>query len=104
MAELLELMADEILQKTKQHIAKPSPTKSTNPRSISKANRNYIRARDNNKCVYKDPDSGKTCGSQHLLEIDHIVPVALNGTNDIANLRLVCRSHNQMFAKQIPFL
>jgi len=104
MAELLELMADELLQKSKRHDAKPAPVKSANPRSISKANRNYIRARDNNKCVYKDPDSGKTCGSQHLLEIDHIVPVALNGTNDIANLRLVCRSHNQMFAKQIPYI
>jgi len=101
MAELLELMADEILQKSKQHVAKPVPATSANPRSISKANRNYIRARDNHKCVYQNPDNGKTCGSRHLLEIDHIIPVALNGTNDIANLRLVCRAHNQMFAKQL---
>lgn len=104
MAELLDLMADELLQKSKQHVAKPAAVKSANPRYISKANRNYIRARDNNKCVYKDPDTGKTCDSQHLLEIDHIIPVSLNGTNDVRNLRLVCRSHNQMFAKQISLI
>ncbi len=104
MAELLELMADEILQKSKQHDAKPAPAKSGNPRYISKANRIFTKTRDNGKCVYKDPDSGKICGSQHLLEIDHIIAVALKGTNDISNLRLVCRSHNQMFAKQISLL
>ncbi|HEX4923155.1 MAG TPA: HNH endonuclease signature motif containing protein [Bdellovibrionales bacterium] len=38
------------------------------------------------------------CGSRHGLEIDHVIPVALGGSDDFNNLRLVCRSCNQRAA------
>jgi hypothetical protein len=35
------------------------------------------------------------CGSNHKLEIDHIIPISKNGPNTKENLRVVCRNHNQ---------
>lgn len=31
------------------------------------------------------------CGSKDNLEIDHIIPRSLGGTNDLKNLRILCR-------------
>jgi len=42
---------------------------------------------------------GKRCQSKHFLEMDHIKPKALGGRNNPMNLRLLCRSHNQLSAK-----
>ena len=46
-------------------------------------------------CCYQDPLTGVTCGSTHLVQIDHIVPVAQGGSDDISNLRLRCAVHNR---------
>lgn len=46
-------------------------------------------------CVYEDPRTGKVCGSRHLPQIDHIVPVHLGGGNDPGNLRVLCAFHNR---------
>lgn len=35
------------------------------------------------------------CKSQHALQIDHIHPKAKGGTNEVENLRLLCRNCNQ---------
>lgn len=40
----------------------------------------------------------ENCGSSHALQIDHVKPVALNGTNAPENLRLLCRNCNQRAA------
>lgn len=37
----------------------------------------------------------QNCGSVHALQVDHIRPVAQGGSNEPANLRLLCRSCNQ---------
>ncbi len=49
-------------------------------------------------CSFKDPVTGRTCGSKHLLQIDHIVPRALGGKDEITNLRLLCAEHNRLEA------
>jgi hypothetical protein len=38
------------------------------------------------------------CGSVHALQVDHILPRALGGSDDPDNLRLLCRSCNQRAA------
>lgn len=37
----------------------------------------------------------ENCNSQYALEVDHIKPVALGGSNNRDNLRLLCRACNQ---------
>lgn len=51
--------------------------------------RNYVFERDNYQC--------KSCGKTQLdtqLQIDHIIPLARGGQNDISNLQTLCRSCN----------
>lgn len=43
----------------------------------------------------------ENCKSEYALEIDHIQPKALGGTNDEGNLRLLCRNCNQRAAIEI---
>ena len=38
--------------------------------------------------------TGEKCGSKYALEIDHVVPIALGGSDDVSNLQLLCRAHN----------
>ena len=64
-------------------------------RHIPAAVRRAVWRRDGGACCYQDPLTGVTCGSTHLLQIDHIVPVAQGGSDDIANLRLLCAVHNR---------
>jgi 5-methylcytosine-specific restriction endonuclease McrA len=59
------------------------------PRYISMQLKRAVWIRDQGHCSYEN------CKSQHFLEIDHIRPVALGGKNELSNLRLVCRTHNQ---------
>jgi hypothetical protein len=63
--------------------------------------RRVVWMRDHGKCSYQDSLTSQRCESRHLLEIDHVMPVACGGSNDIENLRLVCRAHNTMFATQV---
>jgi hypothetical protein len=70
----------------KRSAAKSAPNSKT--RAIPPAVRSEVWRRDGGKCTQ--------CGSRHLLEIDHIVPWAHGGTHDPQNLRLLCRTHNQL--------
>jgi hypothetical protein len=52
------------------------------------------------RCTFTDPVSGRRCSSQYCLEIEHIIPIALGGSNELSNLSLLCRLHNQYRAIQ----
>lgn len=69
----------------------PPPLRPHIPTSV----RHQVWARDQHSCSYTDPQTQKRCGSHHKLQIDHIQPVALGGSNDLQNLRLLCAAHNQ---------
>lgn len=43
---------------------------------------------------------GRRCSSRHRLEIDHRTPLARGGSNDLANLRLLCREHQLVEAER----
>ena len=64
-------------------------------RHIPVAVRRAVWRRYGGACCYQDPLSGVTCGSTHLVQIDHIVPLAQGGSDDIPNLRLCCAVHNR---------
>ncbi len=49
----------------------------------------------NATCVYRDPRTGKACGSRHFLQVDHIQSVSRGGGNDPANLQVLCGQHNR---------
>jgi hypothetical protein len=45
-------------------------------------------------------DSGGICGSSERLELDHVIPRARGGPSTIANVRLLCRFHNDLSARR----
>jgi 5-methylcytosine-specific restriction endonuclease McrA len=98
-------MADEILKKVEPKPRKP--TGSAPAPDVTLRKRVAIPAAikrkvmKSGKCSYIDPKTGKSCDSTYFLETDHIIPVALGGTNDQTNLRLYCRGHNQRASVKI---
>ncbi len=67
-------------------------------RYIAASSKRIVYTRAQNRCQYVS-DSGHRCRGQHQLEIDHIIPISHGGDNQINNLRLLCRSHNQYRTK-----
>lgn len=58
--------------------------------NIPKSVRDYVLQRNNYQC--------QSCGKQTTtaqLNIDHIIPLAKGGTNDISNLQVLCSRYNQ---------
>ncbi|MNK99946.1 hypothetical protein D3C87_1203630 [compost metagenome] len=53
-----------------------------------------IWKRANFCCEHIDTNSKSRCTSKFALQTDHIISLALGGSNKVDNLRLLCRSHN----------
>jgi len=72
------------------------PTSAVKPknRHIPSATRDKVWLRDQEKCQFKDKQTGKICGSKKYLELDHRFPFALGGEHSEENLQLRCRNHN----------
>ena len=64
-------------------------------RAIPAAVKREVWRRDRGRCRYVDRTSGRRCRSQHLLQIDHVVPYACGGTAEPNNLRLLCAAHHR---------
>ena len=64
-------------------------------RAIPAAVKREVWRRDRGRCRYVDRTSGRRCGSQHLLQIDHVVPYASGGAAEPNNLRLLCAAHHR---------
>ena len=69
---------------------------STPRRHIPAAVRRHVWLRDGGRCCYRDPLSGRRCTSSHLLQIDHLLPVAQGGGPEPSNLNLLCAAHHRM--------
>jgi hypothetical protein len=63
--------------------------------TIRQETRRAVYIRDGGRCTFKDPETGRDCGSFYGLDIDHIQPVAMGGGNELSNLRLCCSRHNR---------
>jgi len=78
-------------------LAEPRPA----PRAAIPAEvRREVWARDQGRCTWPLAGGG-TCGSTHRLELDHVVPHARGGPATVANLRVLCRFHNDLAARQL---
>ena len=65
-------------------------------RHIPAAVRRHVWQRDGGRCCYRDPLTGRRCTSSHLLQIDHLLPVAQGGGPEPFNLNLLCAAHHRM--------
>ena len=83
-----------------QSLGRTRRGKEQNPenRRPNAALKREIFARDENQCTYLGPE-GRRCRATHFLELDHIVPVARGGLTKASNLRVRCRTHNQLTAR-----
>jgi hypothetical protein len=55
------------------------------------------------KCEFKS-QSGVRCETKHFVEVDHVHGFSIGGSNEVENLRALCRSHNFFAAKQAGLL
>ncbi|GEJ56829.1 HNH endonuclease [Anaeromyxobacter diazotrophicus] len=88
--------------KRKGLVAKPretAPRLSSRPRHTPAAVKRAVWARDGGCCQWPVA-SGGVCGSTTRLELDHVLPVARGGESTVENLRVVCRVHNQLAARE----
>jgi hypothetical protein len=59
-----------------------------------------VFARDGGQCTFLDRQ-GHRCPSRAFLELDHVESRALGGDDDVDNLRVRCRAHNQLHAEEV---
>lgn len=72
----------------------PNPSNPKNPRYISPSIHRQIFLRDQGRCKFQDPVSGRICGSRFQVEIEHMKPISLGGSSEPSNLKILCRNHN----------
>ncbi len=75
-------------------------TSKVNSRYISSSARAQVWKEARGRCTYRNPKTGIRCGTTRWLEIEHLTPHALGGTNSPDNLTLLCKAHNWVRAKQ----
>ncbi len=91
-----QILAAEGSKKEKMGTRKERGSK--NRRYISPKVKKEVLERDGGCCTYRNKD-GSVCGSRWSVEFDHIKPVAIGGVSSVENLRLLCRNHNQLMAR-----
>jgi hypothetical protein len=103
---VLEAALDLLLEKNDRRkglVKKPrtAPSRpSVRPRHIPAEVKRAVWLRDGGKCQWPVA-SGGVCGSTRQLELDHVVPVARGGPSTVDNLRVTCRCHNALAARQV---
>ena len=95
----VEAIFKELLRQQLKHKSRRAKTSGLkHSRYVPKGVRQEVRARDGYQCSYISSD-GVRCSARQFLHFDHIVPWALGGATDSANLRLRCACHNQLHAE-----
>lgn len=75
-------------------------TASVYPRHIPASVRDRVFQRDGGCCAFVGRD-GRRCASTHMLQVDHVIPVARGGPGTPDNLRLLCAYHNRFEAARM---
>jgi 5-methylcytosine-specific restriction endonuclease McrA len=68
-------------------------------RPIPAAVQKIVLTKANYQCEFVSPITRRRCEAKHFVESDHIIAVALGGSNEIENLQALCRQHNLSAAK-----
>jgi hypothetical protein len=76
-----------------------SPPLERRSRYVAVQVRREIYARDEGQCAFVSRD-GRRCGARAFIQVDHVDPFARNGASDTTNLRLLCQSHNLLYARK----
>ncbi len=66
---------------------------STRRETIPQAVKEEVWRRDSGRCA--------TCGGQERIEFDHIIPLAMGGSNTVRNLQLLCERCNRQKSASI---
>jgi hypothetical protein len=69
-------------------------------RKAAAPGRGDVIRKANGACVFKDPVTGRVCGSRFNTQQDHIIPKAKGGSDEPENMRCLCRRHNQLMAEK----
>jgi hypothetical protein len=88
----------ELSSDLRSHESRLAKNQNVNPRFIPAAIKRAVWRRDRSQCTFVS-SAGRRCSAKFGLQIDHRIPVALGGTADFENLRLLCRAHNQYEAR-----
>lgn len=92
---LVETLESALAEARSKRGAKRGPVKAGYvPRAIRRA----VFVRDGFRCTFVSASAVRCRATQHL-ELDHIIPRARGGTDDVENLRCVCSAHNKHYAK-----
>ena len=73
---------------------------SPGPKPLPRAVRDTAIAKAGGACEFTDPRTGARCGSRVRVEVDHVLPRALGGTDEAGNLRCLCAQHNRFEAER----
>lgn len=80
--------------KPRAAVSEPVSDSRTIPAWVKRA----VWQRDEGRCTYVSPH-GVRCDSKRV-EFDHVIPFACGGESSVANVRLLCRPHNQLAAEE----
>ncbi len=102
--ELLEAGLDLVLERhakrrglVERPRREPPPAK---PEHVPAHVKRAVWTRDGGRCQWPTHGGG-VCGSTHQVELDHIVPRGRGGPSTVENLRLTCRVHNDLAAREV---
>lgn len=83
------------------HRSRRSKRSANNSRRIPQWIQEKVWRRDGGRCAFVG-SQGMRCGETAWLEFDHIKPWCMGGrSNEPANIRLLCRAHNQEEARRL---
>ena len=86
-------------QTTKPRRARASAAPKPDSRHIPNEVRRQALARDEARCTFVSPD-GKRCEQRGWLQLHHEHPFARGGPPTLANIRVLCGSHNRLLAER----
>ena len=100
-SETLERLESQRFARTKaprKSLAETDATPSS--RRIPAPVRRAVHERDRGRCTYEDA-RGRRCEARDRLEFHHHgQPFARGGAHSVGNIRLMCRTHNQLLAER----